>query len=269
MTHSLTTNDFAVNRAAGPVARVRPSAGRAWQDEVIVSQRASRRRSRTALLTLLGLALAATGCRERGRRPAKVPFATQAAYGRPETCPEGAVSNVYGDRMPTPSPMDLRCSYADGTGSVLTRVRGRVVLEGPAGSPGEAPGRVTVALYKVPPVGQALGPELGHAVTDPQGTFSLGVMLRPGEMLLVVPDPDGGPPLVQQRLVVGGDAGHRIEGVRIVIPRPMDEEPEPEGAVELGPRPSNAGRPGSAPGGGQPGREDASRAEGSPAPEGG
>ena len=192
-------------------------------------------------MTLLGLALVASGCRERGRRPAKVPFATQAAYGRPDTCPEGAVSDVYGDG--SPSPMDLRCSYADGTGGVLTRVRGRVVLEGPPGSPGESPGRVTVTLHRVPPVGEPFGPELAHATTDPQGTFSLGVMLRPGELVLSVADPDGGPPLVQQRMTVGGDAGHRIEGLRVVIPHPMDPALEPEAAAESEPAPASAPEP--------------------------
>jgi hypothetical protein len=185
------------------------------------------RRSPVALFALFGLALCALGCRERERRPAKVPFATQIAYGRPETCPDDAVADVYGDG--SPSPMDLRCSYADGTGAVLTRVRGRVQVEGPPGSPGEAPGRLTVVLHRAPrKPGEPLGPEIGHAVTDPQGTFSLGVMLRPGEHVLRVTDPDGGAPLVEQRIVLGGEAGHRIDDVQLVIPRPLDEDVEVE-----------------------------------------
>ena len=180
--------------------------------------------------------LAAPSCRERGRRPAKVPFATQVAYGRPDTCPDDAVADVYGDG--SPSPMDLRCSYADGTGGVLTRVHGRVLLEGPPGSSGESPGRVTVVLFRAPKVpGEPLGPELAHAVTDPQGTFSLGAMLRGGELVLQVYDSEGarGRPLVERRITVGGDAGYQLDDVRRVIPRPMDDdavEPSADAAVE-------------------------------------
>jgi hypothetical protein len=178
-----------------------------------------------ALLALGGLALGLAGCRERERRPSKVPFATQVAYGQPDTCPDDAVADVYGDG--SPSPMDLRCSYADGTGAVLTRVHGRVLLEGPPGSPGESPGRLTVVLHRAPKApGGPLGPELAHAVTDPQGSFSLGAMLRGEELVIVVPDPEGGRPLVEHRITVGGDAGHRLDDVRLVIPRPLDDAAE-------------------------------------------
>jgi hypothetical protein len=167
--------------------------------------------------------LAGPACRERARKPAKVPFATQVAYGRPDTCPEDAV-DPYGDG--TPGPMDLRCSYSDGTGSILTRVRGRVQVEGPPGTSGGSPGRVRVALHRAPKApGEGLGRELAHGFTEPQGTFTLGAMLRPGEMVLLVTDPDDGALLVQQRVTVGGEAGHRLD-VRIVIPRPLDA-PEP------------------------------------------
>ena len=162
-----------------------------------------------------------------------MPFATQVAYGKPETCPDDAVADVYGDG--SPSPMDLRCSYADGTGGMVTRVHGRVLVEGPPGSSGESPGRVTVVLYRAPKTpGEPLGPELAHAVTDPQGSFSLGAMLRPGELLILVQDPDGGRPLVERRITVGGQAGYRLDDVRLVIPRAMDAA-EDEAAAAEGP----------------------------------
>lgn len=198
---------------------------------LVVSQALDGRRSRVALLALVGLALGLPGCLHRAERPRKVPFATQVAYGKPDTCPDDAVADVYGDG--SPSPMDLRCSYADGTGGMITRVRGRVLVEGPPGSPGESPGRVTIALYRAPKVpGEPLGPELAHAVTDPQGSFSLGAMLRPGELVIVVRDDEAGRPLVEQRIAVGGDAGYRLDDVRLVIPRAMDvaeDEPPPAG----------------------------------------
>lgn len=180
-----------------------------------------------ALLALVGLGLpiSTTGCRARAPGPRKIPFATQAAHGRPDTCPEDAV-DPYGDG--SPSPMDLRCSYDDGTGSMLTRVRGRVALEGPPGSPGESPGRVEVVVHEAPRALEGpLGRRVAHATTDPQGGFTVGAMLRGGAYVLVVPDPAGGRPLVQQRITVGGDAGHRLDDVQLVIPRSLDETTEP------------------------------------------
>lgn len=177
------------------------------------------------------MALGAYGCSRREPRPPKVPFATQVAYGTPETCPDDAVSDVYADG--SPSPMDLKCSYADGTGGIVTRVRGRVLVEGPPGSPGESPGRVTVVLYRAPKApGDPLGPKLAHAVTDPQGAFSLGAMLRPGELLITVQDADGGRPLVERRVTVGGAAGHRLDDVRLVIPRALDAAEDEDAPAE-------------------------------------
>lgn len=206
-----------------------------------------------ALVAASLMMLAGPGCRERERRPSKVPFATQAAYGRPDTCPEGAVSDVFGDG--SPSPMDLRCSYSDGTGSILTRVHGRVELEGPPGSTGASPGRVRVGLHRAPKAaGEVLGPELAHVITEPQGTFTLGAMLRPGEMMLVITDPDSGDPIARQPITVGGDAGHKLD-VRVVIPRLLDaDEPpatepatEPTTAVPPAPAAEAAPKPAPAP----------------------
>ncbi len=180
--------------------------------------------SRVAPLALAGLAcvsVATSGCAERKPKPTRAPFASQVAYGRPDACPEDAV-DPYGDG--TPSPMDLRCSYSDGTGGIITQVRGRVLLEGAPGSPGDSPGRLDVVMHEAPrALDGPLGPEVGRASTDPQGAFTLGVKLRAGEFVLVVPGAAGGRPRVQQRIEIGGEAGHRLEGVRLVIPRPLDE----------------------------------------------
>lgn len=185
-------------------------------------------RSRWALLALVGMALGVPGCRKREGAPTRVPFATQVAHGRPDTCPEDAV-DPYGDG--TPSPMDLRCSYADGTGGVLTRVHGRVMREGPPGSPGESPGRLEVVMHEAPrALDGPLGAEVAHASTDPQGAFTVGVMLRRGEYVLVVPAAAGGRPRAQQRIRVGGEAGHRIDDVRLVIPRALAEDEDVEEA---------------------------------------
>lgn len=178
-----------------------------------------------SLALLLGVWGIAAGCRPRAPGPKRVPFATQVAYGRPDACPEDAV-DPYGDG--TPSPMDLRCSYADGTGSVLTRVRGRVSIEGADGTLGAAPGRIEVVLHEAPKqLDGPLGRRVAHATSDPQGVFSLGAMLRGGQYVLVVSD-DGGAPLVQQRITLGGDAGHRIDDVWLVIPRPLDDAEGPQ-----------------------------------------
>lgn len=116
--------------------------------------------------------------------------------------------------------MDLRCSYAGTTGGVLTQVRGRVLLEGGPGSLGESPGRTEVIVYEAP---RALDGPLGRAVaeatTDPQGSFRVGAMLPPGDYVLVIPGHAERRPLAQRRITVGGDAGHQLRDIRIVIPR--------------------------------------------------
>jgi hypothetical protein len=187
------------------------------------------RRSRLALLALVGISLGADGCRTRDTarkdKPTRVPFATQVAYGRPAACPDDAI-DPYGDG--TPSPMDLRCSYTDGTGGVLTRVRGHVMLEGPPGSTGDPPGRVEVVMHEAPRGEGPLGPEVAHASTDPQGAFTMGVKLRRGEYVLVVRDEAGGRPRAQQRVTVGGQDDSALDRVRLVIPRALDDEDEVE-----------------------------------------
>ncbi|MCA9712482.1 MAG: hypothetical protein KDK70_42025, partial [Myxococcales bacterium] len=177
------------------------------------------RRSR-ALLALVVLALAVPACKKRAAGP-RLRMVTQPAAGRPDACPDDAV-DPYGDG--TPGPMDLRCSYADTTGGVLTRVQGRVLLEGPPGSPGESPGRTEVIVVEAPrAVDGPLGRAVAEATTDPQGAFSVGAMLAPGEYVVLVPGRADGGPLAQRRITVGGAQGHHLEGVRLVIPRALDE----------------------------------------------
>jgi hypothetical protein len=95
---------------------------------------------------------------------------------------------------------------------------------------GESPGRLEVVMHEAPrALDGPLGAEVAHASTDPQGAFTVGVMLRRGEYVLVVPGPAGARPRAQLRLTVGGEAGHRIDDVRLVIPRAIDEEEEEEG----------------------------------------
>lgn len=149
-------------------------------------------------------------------------YAGQVAYGTPEVCPDDAVDPM-GDG--TPGPMDLRCSYSDTTGGPITRVRGRVLLEGGPGSLGDPPGRVEVIVHEAPPaVGGPLGREVARATTDPQGAFSIGATLRAGEYEVVVPGP-GTRVRARQRITIGDEAGHRIDDVRLVIPR-TDDEPQ-------------------------------------------
>ncbi|MCX4243170.1 hypothetical protein [Paraliomyxa miuraensis] len=175
-----------------------------------------------ALVALLGSAvIGSVGCGPRDGAQRRTPFATQIAYGRPETCPEGAV-DPHGDG--TPSPMDLRCSYDDGTGSIPTRIRGRVSLEGSPGTVGRSPGRVEVVVHEAPKaIDGPIGGRVAHASTDPQGVFVVSAMLRSGEYVLVVRTPGQARPLVEQRITLGGPAGHRIEGIQLVVPRRLDD----------------------------------------------
>lgn len=177
---------------------------------------------RLALLALGGLALLAPGCRTRPDEP-RMRYAGQVAYGTPEVCPDDAVAPpAVGS---APGPMDLRCSYADTTGGPITSVRGRVLIEGPPGSLGESPGRIEVVVHEAPPaIGGPLGREVARATSDPQGAFSVGATLVAGDYEVVVPGP-GGRALARRRITVGGDAGHRLDEVRLVIPRPLDDPP--------------------------------------------
>ncbi len=185
--------------------------------------RSLHRRFPWALAALMGLMGSGPGCTKR-TSGSRVRMAKQPAAGRPDVCPEDAV-DPFGDG--TPSPMDLRCSYSDTTGGVLTRVQGRVLLEGAPGSVGESPGRTEVIVYEAPlALGGPLGRAVASATTDPQGAFTLGSMLPAGEYVVVVPGHANGGPLAQRRIVVGGENGHRLDDVRLVIPRAMDPEPE-------------------------------------------
>lgn len=149
-------------------------------------------------------------------------YAGQVAYGTPEVCPDDAVDPM-GDG--TPGPMDLRCSYADTTGGPITRVRGRVLLEPIPGQLGDPPGRTEVIVHEAPTaVGGPLGREVARATTDPQGAFSIGATLRAGDYEVVVPGP-GGRTLARTRITVGDEAGHRLDEVRLTIPRLADEAP--------------------------------------------
>ncbi|MEM7151233.1 MAG: hypothetical protein AAF799_00250 [Myxococcota bacterium] len=146
--------------------------------------------------------------------------AGRVAYGTPAVCPDDAVDPM-GDG--TPGPMDFRCSYGDTTGGAITQIRGRVSIEGGPGSTGASPGRVEVEVFEAPTaIGGPLGRKVAHGTTDPQGTFSVGATIREGQYVLVVPG-DGPRPRAERTIDVGGDFGHRLDDVQLVIPRPMDE----------------------------------------------
>lgn len=147
-------------------------------------------------------------------------YASQVSYGRPDACPDDAVdvSGVVG------GPTDLRCSYSDAMGPPITRIRGRVLVEGPPGSPGESPGRIDVVVHQAPDaIGGPLGKEVARASTDPQGAFSVGTKLPSGDYVVAVPGP-GKRTLAQRPITVGGEAGHQLDDVRLVIPRPLDDD---------------------------------------------
>ncbi|MCH9680071.1 MAG: carboxypeptidase-like regulatory domain-containing protein [Deltaproteobacteria bacterium] len=166
-----------------------------------------------------------SGCRGRSKGPPLQLVRTPAA-GRPDVCPDDAV-DPHGDT--TPSAMHLRCSYADAAGGTPTRVKGRVSVEGAPGSLGDSPGRIAVVVHQAPrAVDGPPGPKVAEATTDPQGTFSIGALLRPGEYVVVVADVPGRGPPVQRRITVGGEAGHTLSDVQLVIPRARmlaDEDP--------------------------------------------
>ena len=162
----------------------------------------------------------ASGCNKKRTGEPRMRHAGRVAYGTPAVCPDDAVDPM-GDG--TPGGMDFRCSYSDTTGGAITQIRGRVSIEGGPGSMGESPGRVEVEVYEAPEVVDGpKGRKVAHGTTDPQGTFSVGATLRQGQYVLVVPG-EGPQPRAERIINVGGDAGHRLDDVLVVIPRPMDE----------------------------------------------
>ena len=64
------------------------------------------------------------------------------------------------------------------------------------------------------------------------GTIDVKLMLRERVDLFmrvaeIAPDPEGGRPLVELRMIIGGDAGYHFDDVQLMIPRPMDDVDEP------------------------------------------
>lgn len=171
-----------------------------------------------APLALVGMTAWTPGCRNRSDAP-RMRYAGEVAYGRPDSCPDDAVDPM-GDG--TPGPMDMRCSYANTTGA-LTRVKGRVLVEATSGGLGNSPGRVVVFVHEAPAArGGPLGRKAAEATTDPQGVFSIAADLPDGDYVIAVQG-ERGKVRARQRVTVGGDAGRKVEGVRVVIPRPMDD----------------------------------------------
>lgn len=149
---------------------------------------------------------------ERPRR-VRMSHAGRVAYGRPATCPDGAV-DVFGDGRPGPD--DLRCSYADTAGGELVRVTGRVLHQAQGGVLGDEMSGVTVLVHRVDKAGVA-GPVIARATTDAQGKFSVGAVLRAGEYLLVLPGASGGPPRAARRFEV--DQGARqVDRIDLLVP---------------------------------------------------
>jgi hypothetical protein len=156
-----------------------------------------------ARLTGITVAVVALGaCAGRGSGgPGRVRMAhaDRVAYGRPATCPDNAV-DVFGDGRPGPD--DLRCSYSDTAGGELVRLGGRVQRPTVGATLGEGLQGVTVLVQEIEPSG-ATGRVVARAITDAQGTFSLGVVLPAGEYLVVVPGAGAGPPRASRRFEIG------------------------------------------------------------------
>lgn len=162
-------------------------------------------RIRAHTLGPLLAAAALSGCAGRGRgsdaegpRRVRMSYADRIAYGRPATCPDDAV-DVFGDGRPGPD--DLRCSYSDTAGGELVRVAGRVQLPAEGATLGAGVPDVTVLVQELERTG-APGRVVARATTDPQGTFSVGAVLKAGEYLLVVPGAGSGPPRASRRFEI-------------------------------------------------------------------
>lgn len=162
--------------------------------------------------------LLAPACAGKGNgrvRRARPQFVGQAAAGRPDTCPDGAV-DPFGDG--TPGPDDLRCSYRDVPGGSVVKVRGQVITEPEGAAPGSG-----IADAEVVITGSTDGgpPKvLARTTTDAQGSFSLGVMLPPGRYAIAL----AGRPATARTLEVAG-SGDDQDGLVLIVPRSVAESP--------------------------------------------
>lgn len=86
------------------------------------------------------------------------------------------------------------------------RLGGRVQRPTVGATLGEGLPEVTVLVQEIEPSG-ATGRVVAQAVTDAQGTFSLGVVLPAGDYLVVVPGAGAGPPRASRRFEIG--EGHK------------------------------------------------------------
>jgi len=163
---------------------------------------------------LLGLSVLLLACSEQ----ASVRVLTTPAYGRPSTCPEGAI-DPHGDG--TPSAMQARCSYDNAAGQSMTRLGGQVLAEGDSGSPGigVAGMRVTVHRVRGAPNPRSPGDVVGHATTDTQGSFHLGAILPSGNYLVMVRAEEGGEPLAHRQITLTGKRDRDVEDVILWLPR--------------------------------------------------
>jgi hypothetical protein len=179
------------------------------------------------LLWLLALA----GCEPAG---VSVSYPTRPAAGRPLACPEDAIDDSRDGTGRGTS--GARCSYEDGAGKGLTHLHGRVAAPTVGGAPGQGLADVIVTVHPVGPEGTvgAPGRELARVRTDHQGTFSVGVKLPAGEVLLIARDPADDRVLGAQRIAVEG------QGMRQPPPVVLTVQPSvPSGSDDaaVGPRP--------------------------------
>lgn len=159
------------------------------------------------------LLLLVLGCSDKGR----VNVLTTPAYGRPSTCPEGAI-DPHGDG--TPSPIEARCSFDNAAGASMTELGGQVLAEGSPGSPGTGvPGmRITVHRVLGAPNPRSPGDAIAHATTDAQGSYHLNAILPPGDYLVVARAKEGGEPLAHRQITLTGKRERSVEDVVLWLP---------------------------------------------------
>ncbi|MBL4689537.1 MAG: hypothetical protein JKY37_33425 [Nannocystaceae bacterium] len=137
---------------------------------------------------------------------------SQAAHGRPDTCPDGAV-DPFGDG--TPAPDDARCSYQAPGGS-LVELRGQVTTASDGAHPGEPVDGVEVVVFVVVEGGRGVRREVARTRADAQGSFSIAAMLRPGRYTVGLADS----PASARSFEIGA-SGSVPESLMVIVPRSM------------------------------------------------
>jgi hypothetical protein len=120
----------------------------------------------------------------------------------------------------TPSPVQTRCAYEDSAGGGITKLGGKVYVEGSRGGLGTGAPNMIVTVHRVrdPARKPGSGEQVARTTTDAQGGFHLSALLPPAQYDVVVRDPANDRVLVFRRIRLEGVDPRTLESIQLTIP---------------------------------------------------